>query len=395
MSIGSGPTLRLNFPLWQGGNLPEYHFGTQLLAWLAPAAQGPVETVPIPEPEAGARLRLEDGIAGRSVVLRHLREARRAIERHGPARILTLGGDCLVDLPPIAYLNALHRGKLGVLWVDAHPDVMTPKDYPNAHAHVLSALLGRGDPELTGEVETPLAPSRVMYAGLDSWSPVEDEVIQELGLRRAESSMLAETSSPVLEWISDQRIEHIAIHFDLDVLDSRGLPAAPSQRAWPSARIFQRAARAHAAGSGRTLACRSRARLRCGRTGDHRAPAVGHARHAQHAAAAAAHEQLNGQPVVLETVKPSEHTVDRGRRVHRRCARFYGLSNDLVAEKRAELNGGRDCFGVGDRESRSGLSARCRAPTSAGHRTGFCVSPAKGSGASPGRIEPTEVAALR
>jgi arginase len=97
--------------------------------------------------------------------------------------------------------------------------VTTPKDYPNAHAHVLGALLGRGDPDLTGEVDTPLAPSRVMYAGLDRWSPVEDEVIQELGLRHAGASTLAETSSRVLDWISDQRIEHLAIHFDLDVLD--------------------------------------------------------------------------------------------------------------------------------------------------------------------------------
>jgi arginase len=141
------------------------------------------------------------------------------IERRRPARILTLGGDCLVDLPPIAYLNALHRGKLGVLWVDAHPDVTTPKHYPNAHVHVLGALLGRGDPDLTGEVETPLAGSRVMYAGLDSWSSPEDEAILDLGLRHAGASMLAETSSPVLDWIGSQRIEHLAIHFDLDVLD--------------------------------------------------------------------------------------------------------------------------------------------------------------------------------
>jgi arginase len=216
---GSCSTLRLNMPLWQGGNQPEYHFGAQLLAWLAPASEGPVETVPVPEPEPGETLRLENGMMGRSAVLRHLREARKAIEKHRPDRVLTLGGDCLVDLPPIAYLSRLYEGKLGVLWIDSHPDVMTPKDYPNAHAHVLGALMGRGDPDLTDEVETPVAPSRVMYAGLDTWLPVEDEVIRELCLRHAGASALAETSSPVLDWIADERIEHLAIHFDLDVLD--------------------------------------------------------------------------------------------------------------------------------------------------------------------------------
>ena len=215
----STTTLRLNMPLWQGGNQPEYHFGAQLLAWLAPPADGPVETVPIPEPEVGETLSIENGIAGRSVVIHHLREARQAIEKHRPARIVTLGGDCLIDLPPIAYLNALYEGKLGVLWIDSHSDVMTAKDYPNAHAHVLGALLGRGDPDLTREVEVPVAPSRVMYAGLDAWSPVEDEVIGGLGLRHAGAAALAETSSPVLDWIVDQRIEHVAVHFDLDVFD--------------------------------------------------------------------------------------------------------------------------------------------------------------------------------
>ena len=35
-------------------------------------------------------LGLEDGMTGRSAVARHLREARQAIEKHRPARILTL-----------------------------------------------------------------------------------------------------------------------------------------------------------------------------------------------------------------------------------------------------------------------------------------------------------------
>jgi arginase len=83
-------------------------------------------------------------MTGRSAVLRHLREARQAIEKHRPARVLTSGGDCLVDLPPIAYLSTHYGETPGVLWVDAHPDLTTPKDYPNAHAHVLGALRGRG-----------------------------------------------------------------------------------------------------------------------------------------------------------------------------------------------------------------------------------------------------------
>ena len=107
------------------------------------------------------------------------------------------------------------------VWVDAHPDVLTPKDFAQGNAQVLGALLGRGDPELVGEVDTPVKSSRVMYAGLDAWMPVEGEVIDELGLRHAGSGALADSSSPVLDWIASEGVTHLAIHFDVDVLDPK------------------------------------------------------------------------------------------------------------------------------------------------------------------------------
>lgn len=70
-----------------------------------------------------------------------------------------------------------------------------------------------------GEVATPLKPSRVMYAGLDAWMPIEGEVINGLGLRHAGSDTLANSSSTVLEWIASESITHLAIHFDVDVID--------------------------------------------------------------------------------------------------------------------------------------------------------------------------------
>ena len=198
MSTTKETTLRLNMPQWQGGNRHDYYFGSELLAWLAPLANGPVETVPVPEPKPGETLEVENGIVGRAALLQQARVARQAIEKHRPDRIVTLGGDCLIDLAPMAYLNTRYGGNLGVLWVDAHPDVLTPKDSPHGHTHVLGALLGRGDGDLVGEVDTPVKPSRVMYAGLDAWMPIEGEVITALGLRRAGADALAESSSPVI-----------------------------------------------------------------------------------------------------------------------------------------------------------------------------------------------------
>jgi arginase len=219
MSTKDGKTLRLHMPQWQGGNIHDYHFGSRLLAFLAPPPDGPVETVPVPEPKPGETLEVENGILGRGALMRQARAAREAIEKHRADRIVTLAGDCLIDLAPMAYLNTRYGGHLGVLWVDAHPDVLTPEDFAQGNAQVLGALLGRGDFDLVGEVDTPLKASHVMYAGLDAWTPVEGAVIDTLGLRRAGSEQLAQTSAPVLDWIAQQGITHLAVHFNVDVLD--------------------------------------------------------------------------------------------------------------------------------------------------------------------------------
>ena len=79
-----------------------------------------------------------------------------AIVRHKPEAIVTLGGDCLVDLAPIAYLTERYGDDLAVLWADAHPDVMGPAQFQNAHAHVLAILMGEGDSDFASAVVRPL-----------------------------------------------------------------------------------------------------------------------------------------------------------------------------------------------------------------------------------------------
>ncbi|WJD60709.1 arginase family protein [Pseudomonas kurunegalensis] len=218
MSTTSSTTLRLLFPQWQGGNNPPYFLGAQLLAWLAPEASGPVEHVPVPEPD-GKPLATEDGIVGRQVLLDQQISARALIEKHQPDRIVVLGGDCLVDLAPFAYLNERYGSDLAVLWVDAHPDVMTPKDFKHAHAMVMGNLLGHGDEDFTRLVKAPIKPERLLYAGLQETLAVENEFIQHHGLQSFGPAALAQTSKPVLDWLASINAKHLAIHFDLDVLD--------------------------------------------------------------------------------------------------------------------------------------------------------------------------------
>lgn len=205
-------------PQWQGGDEPAYKFGAELLSWLLPTHKGPEAVVSVPDAK-GSEAPVEQGIKWRKSLLSQARAARAEIELHNPDRIVTLGGDCLVDLAPIAYLSRKYGDTLGVLWLDAHPDIMSADEFSHAHAHVLGMLLGRGDAEFTAEVPVKLSPLQVMIAGMKGWSVPEGKILDELGLQHIPAAALAETTQPILDWISAAGITHLAVHFDLDVLD--------------------------------------------------------------------------------------------------------------------------------------------------------------------------------
>jgi arginase len=211
-------TLRLHFPQWQGGNNPAYHFGARLLAFLAPQATGEVEEIAVANP-TDANLTDENGIVGRTVLLQQLNAAQAAINKHRPARIVTLGGDCLIDLAPFAYLSELYGQDLGILWLDAHPDVMTPEQFNHAHAMVLGNLLGCGDDDFRSAVTVPVSADNVLLAGLGETLPAESDFIRQHGLKTLGPEALNQSSKPVLRWIKDNNIKKLAIHLDLDVID--------------------------------------------------------------------------------------------------------------------------------------------------------------------------------
>jgi arginase len=217
-----GTTLRLNMPQWQGGNEPAYGFGARLLSFLAPESKGPTETIDIATP-TDIPLPVEQGVVARSALLEQARAARKAINRHQPARIVTLGGDCLVGLAPVAYLRERYGEQLGMLWIDAHPDVMIPDEFSHAHAHVLGMLLHRkgADPGFVAEIREPLDARHVIYAGMDECAAHEEKFISEMGLSRISSAALQGNSDPIVNWIQQNGIRHLAVHFDLDVLDPR------------------------------------------------------------------------------------------------------------------------------------------------------------------------------
>ncbi|MGP0578092.1 arginase family protein [Paenibacillus peoriae] len=232
-------TIRLLMPQWQGGNNPNYSFGAELLAWLAPDNDQPLIHVPI-QAYNGTPLENENGMNGRKQLLEQLEAAQHIIDAHKPDRIVMFGGDCLVEQAPFAYLNERYGGELGLIWIDAHSDLVRYVGYDNGHTLPLGNLLGEGDEEFAKHVKIPLKPENVFIAGLAAPTEQEaeviseafqrlgiapaasdTEVIQRLGIKTAGTKELTNSTESIREWIKESGIKHLAIHLDLDVLDPK------------------------------------------------------------------------------------------------------------------------------------------------------------------------------
>ena len=217
-------TLRLLFPQWQGGydesEYPGqiYPFGARLLAWLAPQSDAPLVEVPVTPWTGGASVK-DGGVFFRQEILRQIKAARNIIDAYMPERIITFGGDCLVSQAPFSYLSERYDGKLGIIWIDAHPDVTTPENFDHAHAMVLGNLLGEGEPLMAQEVKRHYKPKQVLLVGVDGVLAHERETIDRLGIKSIPSKDIARGSQAVTQWLHDQGLERVAIHLDLDVLD--------------------------------------------------------------------------------------------------------------------------------------------------------------------------------
>jgi arginase len=178
--------------------------GARRAAGLVPADA--VVTVPVLE-TGGEKVA---GIRALDALVENQRLTREALAGISD-RVITVGGDCAVDIAPIAAARARYGTALTVLWIDAHPDVYSPETLPSGafHGMVVRALLGDGPPGLTPE--QPLAAGQVIIAGERAGDVSEHEYLAEAGLRRYGVDDLEK----VLEGLRGP----VYLHIDLDVLE--------------------------------------------------------------------------------------------------------------------------------------------------------------------------------
>ncbi|WP_433508595.1 arginase family protein [Nonomuraea sp. CA-143628] len=200
-------TTVLCVPQWQGSassNAPRLMAGARRAAELIPADA--VVTVPVMETggDKGAGVRAYDALVENQ---RLTRKALTGIDD----RVITVGGDCAVDIPPIAAAHARYGDALTVLWIDAHPDVYSPQTLPSGafHGMVVRALLGDGPAGLTPP--QPLTPRQVIIAGERAGDVSEHEYLAKTGLRRY--------GVDDLERVLDGLRGPVYVHIDLDVLE--------------------------------------------------------------------------------------------------------------------------------------------------------------------------------
>ncbi|MBP2707510.1 GNAT family N-acetyltransferase [Microbispora sp. RL4-1S] len=130
------------------------------------------------------------------------RAVRRALPRDG--FVVTVGGDCGVELEPVAAALRRYGDRLRLAWFDAHGDLNTPGTSPSGafHGMILRTLLGEGPADL---VPSPaLRPEQVALAGTRVLDPPEADYI-----RRAGVGGLSTVDGNAA----------VYIHVDLDVLD--------------------------------------------------------------------------------------------------------------------------------------------------------------------------------
>lgn len=214
---GDGSRTVLVIPQWQGSaarNPQRLAKGAHQLSALLPAARRTVVEI---DPRPGQDL---DGVRHLDVLIRSLEATRAALGRSGDDALLSVGGDCGVELAPVARAVARHGDSLAVVWFDAHADLNTPDTSPSGgfHGMVLRTLLGQGPSQLVPRPEERLSTRQVVLAGARALDPAERDFIESEQIRALSVQALREPGR-LVSAVAGTGARHVYIHLDLDVLD--------------------------------------------------------------------------------------------------------------------------------------------------------------------------------
>lgn len=246
-----GPVRFIQAPLWYGSERPGAEFGpdaivTEISEGLRWDERGDVRdriqphlalTVPPVANARGLRHRRELTFLEPIASLSHdLADAVEATIRSN-ALPVTIGGDHAVAIGSIQGA-ARACDRLGVLWIDTHPDINTPSTSHSGHLHGMPMAIATGLAaddlpdlcDLAGRVPA-VRPDDVCYLGIRDIDMAERRIIRELGIwtqtmEEWSDLGIATGLEAALDHLRTQGVDAVHVSFDLDVLDPAVFPAS-------------------------------------------------------------------------------------------------------------------------------------------------------------------------
>jgi arginase len=142
-----------------------------------------------------------------------------------------LGGECAFIIGALTSLKTVHKGKPGMVWMDAHGDFNTPETSPSGFigGMPLALACGRG-PKLSPEIEASrplLNEEQVVHIGSRSLDPGEDDAllssIKVFSAKDTQKKGVRDIARQTAQHLSDSS-EWIIAHLDVDVFDPSIMP---------------------------------------------------------------------------------------------------------------------------------------------------------------------------
>lgn len=206
----------LLYPEWQGyaSHQEVYHGAKYFCRHMKAALDHEVEVA------LNEELIEEEGIIGRSSIVRMLNATTNVLHQADPSHLFMVGGTCGCELAPISFLNEKYDNDLAVFWFDAHGDLNTPATSPSQRFHgmPLRTLLGEGDPLISEGLSRILTPNQVALVGARDLDPAESAYVDEQKLPIFKPQSSSHTSE-LIDFAKSRGFTKAYIHFDLDVLD--------------------------------------------------------------------------------------------------------------------------------------------------------------------------------
>lgn len=226
-------TIKLIYPQWQGGDISHwfksldeksasqgYFLGARLLQSFFASNLHQSFEVPV---GLDYKREVKDGVLDKKILLKQCQNALEILYAQKPNKIITLGGECAVSVPPFSYLAKLYKDDLALLWLDAHPDIGLPNDeYKGFHAMALSLLLGYGDKDFLSLLPAKIKAENALIVGLHS-EEAKFYAKRQKKLKLKSLSAKKFDEEKICKKLTKTKATKLLVHFDLDVLDIKDL----------------------------------------------------------------------------------------------------------------------------------------------------------------------------